>query len=164
MESTTPKLKYNPMDVRPSFRRKWCHEYELPSGKPSGFFQFPISTEEVLSLTSHISDDKISRSAMTQYCINLSEVRLWVALRLKYGFSYLCRNRRQFWIDDWKYDPYRSDEDKERYDKLLFEISSACDNVFEELSSRINNLKNTKEEKDFKKKFDTDLTTEETMV
>ena len=83
---------------------------------------------------------------------------------MKYGINYLAPVKWQFWLADYKYDPHRSDEDKEQYDKILFEISSACDNVFEELSSRINDLKNAKEEKDFKKNFDSDLTSPESML
>ena len=152
------------MDVRRSFRHKYCGEYDLPSGKPSGYFRFPITSAEVEELTADISDDELKSSAIWQQCQNNSEVRLWIALRMKYGINYLAPVKWQFWLADYKYDPHRSDEDKEQYDKILFEISSACDNVFEELSSRINDLKNAKEEKDFKKNFDSDLTSPESML
>lgn len=138
------------MDVRRSFRHKYCGEYDLPSGKPSGYFRFPITSAEVEELTAHISDDELKSSAIWQQCQNNSEVRLWIALRLKYGLNYMNPIRNQFWLPDYRYcDVVRKDPQ----DEIKNEIWNATANVYEELSAKINELKYPKEEKDFKKNF-----------
>lgn len=149
------------MDVRRSFRHKYCGEFDLPSGKPSGYFRFPITSAEVEELTAHISDDELKSSVIWQECQNNSEVRLWIALRMKYGINYLAPVKWQFWLADYKYgDVVREDPQAE----IKNEIWNATHNVYEELSAKINDLKYPKEEKDFKKNFDSDLTSPESML
>lgn len=149
------------MDVRRSFRHKYCGEYDLPSGKPSGYFRFPITSAEVEELTTDISDDELKSSVIWQQCQNNSEVRLWIALRLKYGLNYMNPIRNQFWLPDYRYcDVVRKDPQAE----IKNEIWNATQNVFEELSAKINDLKYPREEKDFKKNFDSDLTSPESML
>lgn len=149
------------MDVRRSFRSKYCAEYDLPSGKPSGYFHFPITSAEVEELTADISDDELKSSAIWQQCQNNSEVRLWIALRLKYGINYLAPVKWQFWLADYKYcDVVREDPQAE----IKNEIWNTIANVYEELSAEINDLKRQKEEKDFKKFFDSDLTSPKSML
>lgn len=138
------------MDVRRSFRHKYCGEYDLPSGKPSGYFRFPIASAEVDELTAGYTDEMLKSSAIWQQGKNNSEVRLWIALRLKYGFNYMDPIRNQFWLPDYKYnDVVREDPQAE----IKNEIWNATQNVFTELSAKINDLKYPREEKDFKKKF-----------
>lgn len=152
------------MDVRRSFRSKYCHEYELPSGGGSGFFQYPITSAEVEQLTADYSDDELKSAAIWQQCKNNSEVRLWVALRLKYGINYLNPIRNQFWLPDFMYtgipepDPME-DIKHELSADIQQAISELCD-----LSAKVNDLRREKIEKDFKKNFDSDLTTAETML
>lgn len=80
---------YNPSKVRTSFRRKFCHEYQLPSGKYSGYFAYPISDDEVIAITSDYSDEDAPNYIGKTLFSNTSEWRLWTALRLKYGVNYL---------------------------------------------------------------------------
>lgn len=152
------KSKYNPMDVRPSFRHQYCGEYDLPSGKPSGYFRFPITSAEVEQLA---GGEDLGRSQAKAFCKNESELMLWVALRRKYGVNYLAPVKWQFWLDDYKYEGVK---EKDNTDEIKNEFYNGLQNLFEELNSKINDLKYQKEEKDFKKMFDSDLTTEETMV
>lgn len=159
------KSTFDPFAVRQSIRHKYCGEYDLPSGKPSGYYRYPITTAEVLDLTSDFSDDELKESSAWAFCQNISEVRLWVALRKKYGLNYLAPVKWQFWLNDSVYDPPPAKNPI--YDKIeLLEnaIYNETQNVFEELSARINDLKHQKEQKDFKKMFDDDLTTNNSML
>ena len=83
------KLKFDPLEVRPSFRRHYCRELLLPSGKPSGIQIFPIATDEVDKLTSGFTEKDYSETIARDECKTESEFLLWTALRMKYGFQYL---------------------------------------------------------------------------
>ena len=79
------KYKYDPARVRTSFRRKYCRELDLPSGKPSGVEMFPITADEVNRL---MGDCEYS-APLDGERTTISEWMLWAALRLKYGINYL---------------------------------------------------------------------------
>ena len=79
------KYRYDPSRVRASFRRKYCRELSLPSGKPSGFEVYPITKEEIETLLADFDGAPPLGGELT----TISEWMLWAALRLKYGIRYL---------------------------------------------------------------------------
>lgn len=97
-----------PSDVRAVFRRKFQHEYILPSGKPSGIYAYPMPDEEVLAYTTEFSAPTFVSTddpsvLFGGYMKNESEWRLWTALRLKYGTNYMNPKKKQFWLPDSVY-------------------------------------------------------------
>jgi hypothetical protein len=79
------KYKYDPSRVRSAFRRKYCRELDLPSGKPSGIEIYPITEEEINKLMGDCEYTPPRSGELT----TISEWMLWAALRLKYGITYL---------------------------------------------------------------------------
>lgn len=79
------RFKYDPTRVRAEFRRKYCRELDLPSGKPSGVEMFPITEDEINNLMGGCEFDRPHSDEHT----TISEWMLWSALRLKYGINYL---------------------------------------------------------------------------
>jgi hypothetical protein len=79
------RFKYDPTRVRAEFRKKYCRELDLPSGKPSGVEMFPITEDEINNL---MGDCEFDRPRSDEHT-TISEWMLWSALRLKYGISYL---------------------------------------------------------------------------
>lgn len=78
------KSIFNEEAVRPKFRSHFCKELMLPSGKMSGHYLFPITTEEVVELTQDLKAEDKPKGFLTG-----SEWALWTALRCKYGFNYM---------------------------------------------------------------------------
>lgn len=79
------RYRYDPSRVRPEFRRKYCRELDMPSGKPSGFEIFPITEQEINDLVGDFDGAPPVRGELK----TISEWMLWAALRLKYGINYL---------------------------------------------------------------------------
>lgn len=98
------KLKFNPYFVRAEYRRVVCRELDLPSGKPSGHFLFPVEDEYVQKIAEmyEAPDVKVMTACGAD---NVHEWLLWTAARVKYGVNYLAPRRNQFWLDDRMYEP-----------------------------------------------------------
>lgn len=100
---------YNPSKVRTSFRRKFCHEYQLPSGKYSGYFAYPISDDEVIAITSDYSDEEAPNYVGKTLFANISEWRLWTALRIKYGVNYMSQRKQVILPEMEAHEPEQED-------------------------------------------------------
>ena len=87
------KYKYDPTRVRASFRHKYCHEIDLPSGKPSGYELYPITEQEINDLMGDFDGVAPIGGELT----TISEWMLWAALRIKYGINYLNPKTKQHW-------------------------------------------------------------------
>lgn len=151
VQGKTPvqKLQYDPTVVRPAFRRKFCHEMTLPSGKHSGYELYPITEEEVRTLTSDYTAPTFVETDNVMvlfggYFKNESEWRLWTALRVKYGTNYMKPKREQFWLPDYKYEPrkepdpaetLRSDLENQLEQRAEFIEEKIVKNVKEHLTS-----------------------------
>jgi hypothetical protein len=149
------KLKFDPLEVRPSFRRHYCRELSLPSGKPSGIQIFPISTDEINKLTNTFTDKDYSETIAKDICKTESEFLLWTALRMKYGFQYLEPKQGYRFVHDNRYE-----EPPEKVENN-FEISDIFQQACVELPSKIIDLQLELEEQ---KKLLDRLTTPETML
>lgn len=98
------KLKFNPYFVRAEYRRVVCRELDLPSGKPSGHFVFPVEDEYVQKIA-EIYEAPDAEVLAACGADNVHEWLLWTAARTKYGANYLNPKRNQFWLDDRMYEP-----------------------------------------------------------
>jgi len=85
------KYKYDPTRVRVEFRRKYCKELQLPSGKMSGYELFPITEQEINELLKDFDGTPPHNDEQ----VTISEWMLWAALRLKYGINYLSPMSKQ---------------------------------------------------------------------
>lgn len=105
------KLKFNPYFVRAEYRRVVCRELDLPSGKPSGHFLFPVEDEYVQKIAEmyEAPDVKVMTACGAD---NVHEWLLWTAARVKYGVNYLNPRRNQFWLDDRIYEPIRKQQNE----------------------------------------------------
>lgn len=114
---------FNNNQVRRSVKSRLCGEFILPSGKPSGYYKFPIEDAEInKTMQDYQGFDKPAGF------LTWSEWALWVALRKKYGFNYLKPKEQRFLTHvDMLYAEPKTDENLE--DKLLF----YCDSKFEEI-------------------------------
>lgn len=154
----TQKLKFDPLEVRPSFRSTFCRELVLPSGEKSGFLAYPITTEEIRALVADFTTADYESSAVHDICKTESEYAMWLALRLKYGIVYLQPQRGWRLINDNKYEePAPADI----FDKI-YEICHGTETrLFDEINSRIIQLEEEQKDKKF---FDDDLTSPATML
>lgn len=153
----TQRLKYDALEVRPSFKSTYCRELMLPSGKGSGWYCYPISAEEIISLTADITEQDYKNTTAKE-CKTISEYLMWVALRLKFGVTYLAPKNGWRLINDDKYvEPAPADI----FEKIYEICHATGQQVFDELNSKIIELKY--QEKD-KKYFDEDLTSPATML
>ena len=84
------RFKYDASRVRASFRSKFCKELDLPSGKKSGFYVFPIEEDEINRLMGNCEFNMPDGEFET-----ISEWMLWSALRMKYGINYLHPTSKQ---------------------------------------------------------------------
>lgn len=98
------KLKFNPYFVRAEYRRVVCRELDLPSGKPSGHFLFPVEDEYVQKIAEMYEAPDVNVMVACR-ADNVHEWLLWTAARVKYGVNYLSPRRNQFWLDDRMYEP-----------------------------------------------------------
>ena len=122
---TMERLIFNDNQVRKSFKSKLCKEFILPSGKPSGFYKFPITSEEINEIMKEYADVEKPKKFFTW-----SEWALFVALRRKYGFNYLKPKEQKFLPHiDTLYEEPKNDESLE--DKLLFYCDSKLDEIVE---------------------------------
>lgn len=158
----TKKLKYDPFDVRPSFRSHWCKELSLPSGKGSGYYLNPITTEEVIKLTEDCTDKEYETTVVKQIFNSPSEYLMWVALRRKYGVTYMQGKMGWRPIQDSAYGLRKQNEFVK---EIRREIDAMGANVFDELDRKIIDLQlkfeDLKKDKIF---LDERLTTPETML
>ena len=136
MTNQPARLKYDPFAVRRSFRQKWCKALVLPSGKTSDYYFFPIDSTEITSLTEDLTKDDFLHSSAKDFCKNESEFLMWVALRKKYGFSYLVYKQK---IQPAHIEK-QVDEEAEKIAKIYYDFESSDDNVFDELSRKIIDL------------------------
>ena len=152
------KLKFDPLEVRPSFRSTFCRELVLPSGKKSGFLAYPITAEEIRALVADFTTADYESSAVHDICKTESEYAMWLALRLKYGVVYLQPQRGWRLVNDNKYsDPPEPDI----FDKINEIIDGVETRLFDEINSRIIQLEEEQKGKNF---FDDDLTSPATML
>ncbi|MBQ2173852.1 MAG: hypothetical protein II453_01885 [Alphaproteobacteria bacterium] len=98
------------MQIRLSFKHKYCKTLQLPSGNWSDYDLFPIAEDEVRSLTKDLTGRPKGP------WITNDEYLLWVALRRKYGVNYLKPKPQRFLqhIDNLYAEPQKDDslEDK----------------------------------------------------
>lgn len=113
------RFKYDASRVRRDFHSKYCGEFQLPSGKPSGMYMYPISEEEINELMGGCEFDMPKGEFQT-----ISEWMLWSALRIKYGLGYMNPRTKQ---SRWFLFGPTCDEQVEQNDK------------FEELELRMQN-------------------------
>lgn len=167
------KLKFDPLEVRPSFRSTFCRELMLPSGAGSGYFCYPISNAEVQKLTENFTSSDYEQSVARDVCKTESEYLLWIALRLKYGVTYLTSKPGYRPIHDSAYcapaEPEIIDKIyslvKNDVDSAAFEIFSDLDRKFIDLQNEVKDkLQEQNQEKNSKKFFDDDLTSPATML
>lgn len=164
--SDTSASRFKSADVRRVFRRRYQHEYVLPSGRNSGIYAYPITDEEVEVLTSEYVPPKFIKTTdptvlFGGYFLNESEWRLWTALRLKYGINYMNPQRRQFWLPGYKYE--EPEAKKTEPADPIGEFGAWVS----DLEDRVEALENRpiqKKEKKSSKKFKFDLTSEETTL
>lgn len=109
------------MQVRLTFKHKYCRTLQLPSGGWSDYDMFPITEQEVRELTKDI------KSRPKGEWITMDEYLLWCALRLKYGINYLKPKKQKFLshIDRL----YEMPKEESLEEKLLF----YCDSKLEEI-------------------------------
>ena len=117
------KLIFNNKLVRNSFKSRFCGEFILPSGKPSGYYKFPISDKEINEYMESYKNQEKPKGFFTW-----SEWALWTSLRCKYGVNYLTSKKQKFLSHiDNMYNPIKKEENLE--EKMLF----YCDNKLKEM-------------------------------
>lgn len=126
------KLKYNPYFVRPEFKRKVCRELQLPSGRWSGYELYPISGTDIDVVRDRYGMPT-KETLETAGAENVHEWMLWVAARLKYGVNYLNKQKKQFFLPDYKYGVIQEENDKfkEELEKLNTLIEYRVDTLAE---------------------------------
>ena len=152
------KLRFDPLEVRPSFKSKYCHELILPSGRKSGFVVYPISADEVRKFTENFTSTDFEQAGAHDICKTESEYCMWLALRLKYGVNYLSTKPAYRPINDNRYEPPK---EPDIFEKIYNEIDGVEQRLFDEFSSQIIKLKYQEKDKKF---FDEDLTSPATML
>lgn len=146
----TNQLTFNENQVRKSLKSRLCGEFVLPSGKPSGFYKFPITDEEINDIMKEFSDLEKPKGFLTW-----SEWALWVALRSKYGCNYLKPKKQHCLshIDDFYRDPKKDDD---LQDKLLFYCDSKLEEILTLACRQNSEEKSEKSEKNFRSSLDND--------
>lgn len=119
---TNQQSIFNNKLVRNSFKSRFCGEFMLPSGKPSGYYKFPISDEEINAYMENYKNQEKPKGFFTW-----SEWALWTALRCKYGFNYLAQKKQKFLshIDNM----YNEPKEENLEEKMIF----YCDNKLNEI-------------------------------
>ena len=114
------KLTFNRKQVRPTFMTHYCGEYILPSGKPSGYYRFPITDEEINETCKWLDPKDKPKRFWT-----MSEWMLFTALRVKYGFNYLKPKPQTFLrhIDEL----YAEPKEENALEQLENKLTSYCD-------------------------------------
>ena len=116
------RFKYDPTRVRAEFRRKYCRELDLPSGKPSGIEIYPITESEVNQI---MGDCEFPFPAGGEFT-TISEWMLWSALRIKYGINYLHPIPKCL---QWQtYEPHYMGEKEQTIDDKLEELEIKMQN------------------------------------
>lgn len=151
-------LRFDPLEVRPSFRSEYCQELSLPSGKKSGRYNYPIATSEIINLIKDFTTDDYEKSIAKEFCKTESEFSLWLALRLKYGITYLQPKNGWRYVSDSEYEPPK---EKNPMDEFYDRIDNMGSYLFSILDSKIIELRDELKEKKFS--FE-DLTTPATML
>lgn len=157
------KYRYDPSRVRDSFRRKYCRELDLPSGKPSGFVLFPITEQEINDLVGDFDGAPPLDGERT----TISEWMLWAGLRLKYGINYLNPTPKCLKYDVSNYDIETKPEWEEKIEELEIKMQNYIDREIEYFNEKfldkINKSKKssvktmTCMEEDYKKYFKENL-------
>jgi hypothetical protein len=126
------RYKYDPARVRADFRRKYCRELDLPSGKPSGVEIYPITEDEINEL---MGDCESSCPKFGEH-VTISEWMLWAALRLKYGINYLHPIPKSL---QWQtYEPHYTGEKEPTIDDKLEELETKMQNYVDLEIERFN--------------------------
>lgn len=121
------RYRYDPSRVRASFRRKYCRELDLPSGKPSGFEIFPITEQEINDFLGDFDGAPPLDGELT----TISEWMLWASLRLKYGINYLNPKPKCLDYDVSNYDIKTKPEWEEKIEELEIKMQNYVDHEIE---------------------------------
>ena len=152
------KLTFNRKQVRPSFMAHYCGEYMLPSGKPSGYYRFPITDEEINDTCQWLDQKDKPKQFWTW-----SEWALFTSLRVKYGFNYLKPKRQQFLrhIDELYAEPKEEDPNENLEERTLFYCDKRMEDMLKIILDKISNAEplrvstdNKKSEKNFRASLD----------
>ena len=153
MQKTTSQT-FNRKQVRPSFVAHYCGEYMLPSGKPSGYYRFPITDEEVNNTCQWLDPTEKPKRFWTW-----SEWALFTSLRVKYGFNYLKPKPQTFLrhIDEL----YAQPKEENALEQLENKLTSYCDfqlndilKIALEKASNASSPRVTENEKNFRASLD----------
>lgn len=158
------RYKYDPSRVRSAFRKKYCRELDLPSGKPSGVELNPITEEEINKL---MGDCEFNPPRSSEW-VSISEWMLWSALRLKYGVNYLNPQPKCLQVAYERiYEESAKEDLKLHLEELELRMQNYVDNEMQHFNEKIleqinNGEKSTVKtmacmEEDFKKYFKKNL-------
>lgn len=132
----TRRLKFNPYFVRAEFRRTVCGELMLPSGKPSGYFLYPVEDDFVQNIAEMY---EAPTKSVLDACgaDNVHEWLLWTSARIKYGYNYLAKKKNQFFVDPSMYEPaHEPDRFEEERIKMTNLVENKLDWVAETLVNK----------------------------
>lgn len=150
------RLTFNSKQVRTAFKSHYCKELSLPSGKPSGYYIFPITDEEINELSQDLDVVEKPKRFLTW-----SEWALFVALRRKYGTTYLRPKTKQECFLS-KYDtsnlPQKEENPiEELEEKLTFYCENRLNDMLNILQESVSNPepeRDTEKQKNFRNSLD----------
>lgn len=150
------KLIFNSKQVRNTFKSHYCKELSLPSGKPSGYYIFPITDEEINELSQDLNPEEKPKRFFTW-----SEWAMFVALRRKYGVTYLHpKTKQERFLSEYDMSCLPQKEEnpiEELENKLLFYCDSKLDDMLDYLQDSISTPepeRDTENEKKFRNLLD----------
>ena len=142
------KLTFDEKQVRKSFKSRFCGEFVLPSGKPSGYYKFPITDEEINEFMDGCQETK------PKQFLTWSEWALWSALRHKYGIKYLYQRTKQgWWLLRGDVPDVPSTEEYNLEEKLQFYIDCKLEQVQELACRTVTNAQPEPDTENSKKNF-----------
>ena len=150
------KLTFNSKQVRNTFKSHYCKELSLPSGKPSGYYIFPITDEEINELSQDLKPEEKPKRFFTW-----SEWALFVALRRKYGLTYLHpKTKQERFLSSYDYSNLPQKEEnlaEELEEKMTFYCENRLNdmlNILQKSLSTPEPERNTENEKKFRNLLD----------
>lgn len=135
------KLTFNNKQVRDKIKSYYCKEFTLPSGKMSGYYMFPITEDEINSLSQDLNIEDKPKKFLTW-----SEWALFVALRRKYGLNYLHpKTKQERFLSSCDPIPKEENPIEELEAKLLFYCDCKLNDI---LNITLEKLATTESERD----------------